>query len=80
MELELLFSENCWRPALRLLEAWRALELIQRGWEALPRRSEMWLQRLGPWGHAIIPIGALKSYGWWGCFGSSPPKQFAGHR
>ena len=55
MELELLFSENCWRPAVRLLEAWRALELIQQGWEALPRRSEAWLQRLGQWGHAIDP-------------------------
>lgn len=54
-ELELLFSENCWRPALRLLETWRALELIQQGWEALPRRSEAWLQRLGQWGHAIDP-------------------------
>ena len=54
-ELELLFSENCWRPALRLLETWRALELIQQGWEALPRRSEAWLQRLGQWGNAIDP-------------------------
>ena len=53
MELELLFSENCWRQALRLLEAWSALELIQRGWEALPPRSEVWLQRLGQWGHGI---------------------------
>ena len=55
MELELLVSETCWRRALRLLEAWRALELIQRGWEALPRRSEAWLQRLSQWGHAISP-------------------------
>ena len=55
MELELLFSENCWRQALRLLETWRALELIQQGWEALPQRSDVWLQRLGQWGHAIDP-------------------------
>ena len=55
MELELLFSENCWRQALRLLETWRALELIQRGWRALPQRSDVWLQRLGQWGHAIDP-------------------------
>ena len=55
MELELLFSETCWRPALRLLETWRALELIQQGWEALPCRSEAWLDRLGQWGHAIDP-------------------------
>ena len=55
MELELLFSENCWRPALRLLGAWGALELIQQGWTALPHRSEAWLQRLGRWGHAIDP-------------------------
>ena len=55
MELELLFSEDCWRQALGLLEAWNALELIQRGWRALPPRSGAWLQRLGPWGHAIDP-------------------------
>ena len=55
MELELLFSENCWRQALRLLEAWRALELIQRGWRSITPRSEVWLQRLGQWGHAISP-------------------------
>ena len=53
MELELLFSEPCWHPALGLLEAWRALELIHRDWRSLPRRSEVWLQRLGQWGHAI---------------------------
>ena len=55
MELELLFSETSWRQALRLLEAWRALELIQRDWRSLPRRSEVWLLRLGQWGHAISP-------------------------
>ena len=55
MELELLFSEDCWRQAVRLLEAWRALELMQRGWTALPQRSDVWLQRLGQWGHAIDP-------------------------
>ena len=55
MELELLVSETCWRQALMLLEAWSALELIQRGWRALPPRSEAWLQRLSQWGHAISP-------------------------
>ena len=55
MELELLFSETSWRQALGLLEAWRALELIQRDWRSFPRRSEVWLQRLGQWGHAISP-------------------------
>ena len=55
MELELLFSESCWHSALKLLEAWGALELIQRGWRALPPRSEVWLQRLSQWGHAISP-------------------------
>ena len=55
MELELLFSESCWRLALKLLEAWSALELIQQGWTGLPHRSEMWLQRFGQWGHAITP-------------------------
>ena len=55
MELELLFSESCWRSAIELLESWRGLELIQRGWQALPARSTAWLQRLGQWGHAIDP-------------------------
>jgi poly(A) polymerase len=55
MELELLFSESCWRSAIALLESWRGLELIQRGWKALPPRSPAWLQRLGQWGHAIDP-------------------------
>lgn len=55
MELELLFSESCWRSALQLLEKWRGLELIQRGWKRLPARSAAWLQRLGQWGHAIDP-------------------------
>ena len=55
MELELLFSENSWTTALRLLETWSALELIHRGWKALPDRSELWLERLGQWGHSIDP-------------------------
>ena len=55
MELELLFSESCWRSAIELLESWRGLELIQRGWQALPARSAAWLQRLGRWGKAIHP-------------------------
>ncbi|CAK27067.1 tRNA nucleotidyltransferase/poly(A) polymerase [Synechococcus sp. RCC307] len=55
MELELLFAESCWRSALQCLETWRGLELIQRGWKALPPRSPAWLQRLGQWGHAIDP-------------------------
>jgi poly(A) polymerase len=55
MELELLLSESCWRSAVELLESWRGLELIQRGWKALPPRSPAWLQRLGKWGHAIDP-------------------------
>ncbi|QNJ07658.1 poly(A) polymerase [Synechococcus sp. Minos11] len=55
MELELLLSESCWRSAVELLESWRGLELIQRGWKALPPRSSAWLQRLGQWGHAIDP-------------------------
>ncbi|MEC8607369.1 MAG: CCA tRNA nucleotidyltransferase, partial [Cyanobacteriota bacterium] len=55
MELELLLSESCWRSALKRLEKWRGLELIQRGWKTLPARSAAWLQRLGQWGHAIDP-------------------------
>ena len=55
MELERLFSESCWRSAVELLESWRGLELIPRGWRALPGRSAAWLQRLGQWGHAIDP-------------------------
>ena len=55
MELELLFSENCWRSALKLLEEWSALELIQRCWTALPRGSDLRLHQLGQWGHAITP-------------------------
>ena len=55
MELELLFAESGWRSALQLLEKWRGLELIQRGWKTLPARSTAWLQRLGQWGHAIDP-------------------------
>ena len=55
MELELLFSESCWRSAVELLESWRGLELIQPSWMALPAGSAAWLQRLGQWGHAIDP-------------------------
>jgi poly(A) polymerase len=75
MELELLFSESCWRSALKCLENWRGLELIQRGWQALPARTQAWLQRLGHWGHAIDPAWSaeeLRLGG--GCFGSCPIK------
>ena len=53
MELELLVSKLLVQ-ALRLLEA-GALELIQRAGRYPEKRGG--LQRLGQWGHPLIPIG-----------------------
>ena len=55
MELELLFAETNWRGALVLLEQWRGLELLQRGWQRLPRGSARFLSRFGRWGAALEP-------------------------
>ena len=55
MELELLFAETNWRGALLLLEQWRGLELLQRGWQRLPRGSARFLSRFGSWGAALEP-------------------------
>ena len=55
MELELLFAETNWRGALLLLEQWRGLELLQRGWQRLPRGSARFLSRFGRWGAALEP-------------------------
>ena len=55
MELELLFAETNWRGALLLLEQWRGLELLQRGWQRLPRGSARFLIRFGRWGADLEP-------------------------
>ena len=55
MELELLFAETNWRGALLLLEQWRGLELLQRGWQRLPRGSARFLSRFGRWGAVLEP-------------------------
>ena len=55
MELELLFAETNWRGALALLEQWRGLELMQRGWQRLPVASGRYLSRFGRWGAALEP-------------------------
>ena len=55
MELELLFAETNWRGALALLEQWRGLELMQRGWLRLPRGSARFLSRFGRWGADLEP-------------------------
>ena len=55
MELELLFAETNWRGALLLLEQWRGLELLQRGWQRLPRGSARFLSRFGRWGADFEP-------------------------
>ncbi|MCP9923345.1 CCA tRNA nucleotidyltransferase [Synechococcus lacustris] len=55
MELELLFAETNWRGALLLLEQWRGLELLQRGWQRLPRGSARFLSRFGRWGADLEP-------------------------
>lgn len=55
MELELLFAETNWQGALALLEQWRGLELLQRGWRRLPRGSARFLSRFGRWGTALEP-------------------------
>jgi poly(A) polymerase len=55
MELELLFAETNWQGALALLEQWRGLELLQRGWRRLPRGSARYLSRFGRWGTALEP-------------------------
>ena len=55
MELELLFAETNWRGALALLEQWRGLELMQRGWLRLPRGSACFLSRFGRWGADLEP-------------------------
>ena len=49
MELELMMSEQHWRQAIRLLQRWGGLQLLQRHWHTLPAGSEAWLQRLGTW-------------------------------
>ena len=55
MELELLFAETNWQGALALLEQWRGLELMQRGWQRLPVASGRYLSRFGRWGAALEP-------------------------
>ena len=55
MELELLFAETNWQGALALLEQWRGLELLQRGWQQLPAASGRYLSRFGRWGAALEP-------------------------
>ncbi|WP_295458576.1 CCA tRNA nucleotidyltransferase [Synechococcus sp. UW140] len=55
MELELLFAETNWRGALALLEQWRGLELLQRGWQQLPAASSRYLSRFGRWGADLEP-------------------------
>ena len=55
MELELLMREACWKKALLLLKNWRGLELLQPGWQQLPKGTAAYLMRLGRWGEMLTP-------------------------
>lgn len=55
MELELLLGEACWQKALCLLRRWGGLQLLQPGWQQLPKGTTAYLLRLGCWGEILMP-------------------------